>query len=308
MACNFGWDWGPRLVTAGIWRAVHIERWRVARLAAVRVHAGVRTAAARPGERGDLVVDVELAHGPDGTDRGLRLEVAVRDPDGALVARRTTGLAPDATAATVTTPVDDIRRWCPRGSGEPARYDVVVTLAEGDHELDGVTRRVGFRSVTLDTSSDHDGAAFAFVVNGRRTWIRGFNWIPDDCFPSRVTPARLAGRLDQAAAANANLLRVWGGGVYESDDFYDECDERGMLVWQDFPFACAAYPEELARGRGARRGDRQRRASAVAPEPARVERQQREPDGVRRLGVARAARWAIVGRGVLPHAPARHRG
>ena len=83
------------------------------------------------------------------------------------------------------------------------------------------------------------------MVNGRRTWVRGFNWIPDDCFPSRVTPARLAARLDEAAAANANLLRVWGGGVYESDAFYDECDRRGMLVWQDFAFACAAYPEEL---------------------------------------------------------------
>ncbi len=90
-----------------------------------------------------------------------------------------------------------------------------------------------------------DGAAFAFVVNGRRTWIRGFNWIPDDCFPARVTPQRLADRIDTALAANANLLRVWGGGVYESDDFYDECDRRGVLVWQDFAFACAAYPEEL---------------------------------------------------------------
>ncbi|SEL48391.1 hypothetical protein [Nonomuraea pusilla] len=102
------------------------------------------------------------------------------------------------------------------------------------------TRKIGFHDVRLDQA---DGA-FTIVVNGSPVFVRGVNWIPDDCFPSRLTRDRLAERLTQAVEANVNLVRVWGGGRYESEDFYDLADELGLLVWQDFPFACAAYPEE----------------------------------------------------------------
>ena len=95
----------------------------------------------------------------------------------------------------------------------------------------------------LDTRQDDIGSRFQLVVNGEPIWVRGANWIPDDCFPARVTRERYRTRILQAKAANIDLLRVWGGGVFESDDFYDLCDELGMLVWQDFPFACATYPE-----------------------------------------------------------------
>ncbi len=105
-------------------------------------------------------------------------------------------------------------------------------------------RRIGFRSVELDRSPDAHGTGFTVVVNGERLFARGVNWIPDDVFPSRVTRARYRARLGQAADAGVDLVRVWGGGIYESEDFYDACDELGLLVWQDFPFACAAYPEE----------------------------------------------------------------
>ncbi|GAA1875795.1 glycoside hydrolase family 2 protein [Myceligenerans crystallogenes] len=105
------------------------------------------------------------------------------------------------------------------------------------------TGRTGFRSVSLDMSPDDDGTAFTVVVNGTPVWVKGANWIPDDAFFHRVDRARIARRLDQGEVANLNLLRVWGGGLYESDDFYAECDERGLLVWQDFAFACAAYSE-----------------------------------------------------------------
>nr|BFE84483.1 hypothetical protein GCM10020093_070840 [Planobispora longispora] len=103
-----------------------------------------------------------------------------------------------------------------------------------------MTRKIGFRSVRLDRT----GGAFTLHVNDVPVFVRGANWIPDDCFPARVTRERLAGRFEQALGAGINLLRVWGGGLYESEDFYDLADERGLLVWQDFPFACAAYPEE----------------------------------------------------------------
>ena len=245
MAANFGWDWGPRLLTAGIWRAVHLERWQEARLDVVRAYATVATAVPHPGERGEVTVDVELAVAPGAVDRSLLVDLQVHDPDGSLVAHEEVTLAGRSSRATVTAAVDDVRRWCPIGYGEQPLYDVIVSLECDDVVVDRTTRRVGFRDLVLDTTPDGDGAAFAFVVNGRRTWIRGFNWIPDDCFPARVTAQRLADRIDAAVAANANLLRVWGGGVYESDAFYDECDRRGVLVWQDFAFACAAYPEEL---------------------------------------------------------------
>ena len=211
----------------------------------VRAHATVPTAVPHPGERGEVTVDVELAVAPSAIDRSLRVDLQVHDPDGSLVAHEEITLAGRSSRATVTAAVDDVRRWCPIGHGEQPLYDVTVSWTCDDVVVDRATRRVGFRDVVLDTTPDGDGAAFAFVVNGRRTWIRGFNWIPDDCFPARVTAQRLADRIDAAVAANANLLRVWGGGVYESDDFYDECDRRGVLVWQDFAFACAAYPEEL---------------------------------------------------------------
>ena len=111
-------------------------------------------------------------------------------------------------------------------------------------QVDTVRRRIGFRTVTVDTEPDEFGTPFVFVVNGKRVFAKGANWIPDDHFLTRVTRERLARRIDQAVGANMNMLRVWGGGIYETDDFYDACDERGVMVWQDFPFSCAYYAEE----------------------------------------------------------------
>jgi beta-mannosidase len=146
--------------------------------------------------------------------------------------------------ATVTVPVPDARLWWPVGYGDQPLYDLTVTLLAGDEPVDAARRRIGFRSVTVDTGADEFGTGFTFVVNGRRVFAKGANWIPDDHFLTRITRERIARRVDQAVAANMNMLRVWGGGVYETDDFYDVCDERGVLVWQDFPFACAFYAEE----------------------------------------------------------------
>ncbi|MEJ2287735.1 MAG: hypothetical protein P8Y02_03650 [Deinococcales bacterium] len=124
-------------------------------------------------------------------------------------------------------------------------YDLDVTLTDLDGRILDLRRlRIGFRSVALDTHADDAGAAFTLIVNGREVFAKGANWIPDDPFPSRLSAARVRTRLQLAAAAGMNLLRVWGGGLYESDAFYQVCDELGLLVWQDFAFACAAYPEE----------------------------------------------------------------
>ncbi|MFJ8332673.1 glycoside hydrolase family 2 protein [Streptomyces sp. NPDC094437] len=228
MACSFGWDWGPTLVTAGIWRPVRLEHWSTARLARVRPLVTVH------GGRGlvELRVDVERTR----VEAGLCVEATV----GGVRVRA----GVDGTSGTVRLEVPDVRLWWPRGYGGQPLYDVELTLLHGDEVLDGWRRRVGFRDVVLDTSADAHGTGFTLVVNGERLFARGVNWIPDDVFPSRVTRARYRTRLRQAADTGVDLVRVWGGGIYESAEFYDACDELGLLVWQDFPFACAAYPEE----------------------------------------------------------------
>ncbi|MFC7614077.1 glycoside hydrolase family 2 protein [Actinokineospora soli] len=147
---------------------------------------------------------------------------------------------PGETTATLALTVPDAPLWWPTGYGDQPLHDLDVTLDTGD----SYHRRIGFRTITVDTTPDEIGTPFTFVVNGKPVFAKGANWIPDDHFLTRITRDQLARRVDQAVAANLNMLRVWGGGIYETEDFYDVCDERGVLVWQDFPFACASYPEE----------------------------------------------------------------
>ncbi|MCI3271720.1 glycoside hydrolase family 2 protein [Streptomyces cylindrosporus] len=228
MACSFGWDWGPTLVTAGIWRPVRLEHWSTARIARVRPLVTV--------EDGLGVVELHVEVERSRVEAPLAVEATV----GGVRAHADI----DGSAGVVRIQVPDVRLWWPRGYGEQPLYDVELTLLGGGGALDVWRRRVGFRTARLDTSADAHGTGFTLVVNGERLFARGVNWIPDDVFPSRVTRERYRERLGQAADANVDLVRVWGGGIYESEDFYDACDELGLLVWQDFPFACAAYPEE----------------------------------------------------------------
>ncbi|GAA2635502.1 glycoside hydrolase family 2 protein [Dactylosporangium fulvum] len=234
MACNFGWDWGPTVVTAGIWQPIGLHTWSHARLAEVRPVVTV------DGGTGRTEVHVTLEHAQEpARDTPLALTATV----GGHTA--TVDVPPGATSAAVTVDVPDVRRWWPRGHGDPHRYDLRVTLHDTTGTvLDSWQRRVGFRTVELDTTPDTDGTPFVLNVNGVPIFVRGVNWIPDDAFVTRVDRTRYAQRIGQAAAAGVNYLRVWGGGRYESDDFYDLADEHGLLAGQDFLFACAAYPEE----------------------------------------------------------------
>ena len=228
MACNFGWDWGPDLVTAGIWRPIELHRWHTARLDTVR------PVVRRVGDRWAVEVHVDVVHAATPTAVVVTAQVA-----GAKASVETT----DA-AVTLRLDVDGPRLWWPTGYGEQALYDLRVEVLDAGQVLDRWQRRIGFRTIELDTSADEIGSAFVLRVNGSAVFARGVNWIPDDTFVTRVTPQRYRERLSQALAANVNLVRVWGGGLYEADEFYDVCDELGLLVWQDFPFACSAYGEE----------------------------------------------------------------
>ncbi|HET8661884.1 MAG TPA: glycoside hydrolase family 2 protein [Micromonosporaceae bacterium] len=230
MACSFGWDWAPTMVTAGIWRPVRLRSWSVARLGEVRplvtVAAGAGTVEVHASLERASAVPLVLAAAVGGVT--AQVAVAAGQPE-----------------AVVRLRVPDPARWWPRGYGEQALHPLRVTLLDtAGAVLDSWSRRIGFRDVRLDTTPDGHGTPYTVVVNGAPVFVRGVNWVPDDCFPSRVTRARYAERLTQAAGANVNYVRVWGGGCYESDDFYDVADELGLMVGQDFAFACAAYPEE----------------------------------------------------------------
>ncbi|MFJ4221457.1 glycoside hydrolase family 2 protein [Curtobacterium luteum] len=253
-ASNFGWDWGLTAVTSGPWRPVAVERWSTARLREVRplvdVEAGegvldAHVTVERSGPSTSGVSTADLDH--DGEDDDLVLVVTVSGPgpDGTTARQRSRAqLTPRDEDTVVTVRVPDAQRWWPRGYGEQPLYDVAVELQTVDGEvLDRDTFRTGFRSTRIDTAQDTIGKPFGVHVNGTLIDVRGVNWIPDDVIVSRVKRERYEERLRTAAALRVNLVRVWGGGVYESRDFYELCDELGLLVWQDFAFACSAYPE-----------------------------------------------------------------
>lgn len=232
MASSFGWDWGPTLVSCGIWRGVRLEAWNVARIAGLRPLVDVVDGT------GILTAHVDLELASSGQKAALAVDVSIA---GQTVRRE---IEPGSTSTVVVVVVPEVERWFPRGFGDPVLYSAVITLSQGDDVLDARTTRVGFRTISVDREPDAAGTPFVIAVNDQPLFIKGVNWIPDSIFPGTVTAAQCRERLQQAVGANVNLVRVWGGGLYESDDFYDACDELGLLVWQDFLFACAAYPEE----------------------------------------------------------------
>ena len=251
MHCNFGWDWGPQLVTCGIWRRVRLEVWDSARIASVRP----RIVETSP-DRALVEVNVDLEWAQNAAPAAApRLELELLDPEGRAVASESS----DGNALTVAMHLSlmEPHLWWPAGQGDQPLYALVVSLRDPSSGtlLDRTSRRIGLRTFQWITAPDdtptaiggseqRKGATFHLRVNGRRVFCKGANWIPDDCFPHRVSRTRYHRRVQQARDANMNMLRVWGGGIYESDAFYDACDELGIMVWQDFATACSAYPED----------------------------------------------------------------
>jgi beta-mannosidase len=237
---GWGWDWGPALPTVGLWRPVRLEREAIAVIDAVRfttlsigaeVHAGV-----------------EVSIDGFGAAEGLWLAVDLYSPEGAVVASSVVTAGSGAPLKIALTVADPQLWWTPELGDQPL-YVLTTRLSQGDRELDRRTQRVGLRTVTLDQSPDPDepGATFfRFVLNGVPIFARGANWIPASSFVGALTRQDYEPLVQAAADANMNMLRVWGGGIYEHDAFYDLCDEMGLLVWQDFMFACAPYPEDTA--------------------------------------------------------------
>ncbi|WP_181704091.1 glycoside hydrolase family 2 protein [Chthonobacter albigriseus] len=223
-ACHAGWDWNIALMPLGIYGDVLLRRSALARLDELKV--------VQHHEAGSVTVEVTAyLHG-----NGVGETAVVMDLDGQVV-ERTLSVVPGENRLVASFVIDEPRLWWPAGHGEQPLYDLTV-------HCDGqaLTRRIGLRTVRLITEPDEVGARFAFAVNGREIVMRGANWIPADALPARCTPDVVRDRLQSARDVHMNMIRIWGGGQYEPDWFYDLCSEMGIMVWHDFMFACNHYP------------------------------------------------------------------
>ena len=216
--CMFGWDWGPRLPDAGIWRPIFLRTWDTARLENALMlqahHDGVVDVTIRPEIAGESAWSAEITA-----------------PDGEVI------IIPETTAAEQVIAIQNPQLWWPNGLGKQPLYRVTVRLATGDTRM----WRIGLRTMTVSREKDEWGEEFCHVVNGMKVFAMGADYIPEDNILARVTPERTRRLLEDCKAANFNAIRVWGGGYYPDDAFYDICDELGLLVWQDLMYACAFY-------------------------------------------------------------------
>jgi len=237
-AYHFGWDWGPRYVTAGVWRQVHIDSWDDQRITDLAVRTDAMDA-----DRAALSVLLQVEHSAAaGT---VPVAVEVLDPDGKPVARLKRQVALQSGSTTLELPVEITRprRWWPAGYGAQDRYTVKARIGSGQGEALSSSIRTGLRTVELLREEDADGGqGFGFAINGVPVFAKGVNAIPFDAFPPRVTRERLRRDLQSARDANMNMVRNWGGGYYESEDFFGIADELGLLVWQDFMFGGGMQP------------------------------------------------------------------
>jgi beta-mannosidase len=225
--CQFGWDWAPRLVTAGIWRDLRLEAWGENRLVDVRVTQA---------HHRDGSVTLDFAPELVRQDSSLQIGGTVSF-NGKIVAEIQNRKAK----------IDNPARWWPNGQGAQPLYELAVEARRRDGTVLGSwSRRIGLRTIELRRQKDRWGESFEFVVNGRPVFAKGASWIPAHTFVAGLLRDDYRPLLESAAQAHFNMIRVWGGGVYEQDAFYDLCDELGLMVWQDFMFACTLYPGDAA--------------------------------------------------------------
>ncbi|MEO0467818.1 MAG: hypothetical protein AAF216_14865 [Pseudomonadota bacterium] len=216
--CDFGWDWNIALAPFGLYGDIYLEptQGRIADLIIDQDHSGSG-------------VTLRITAHTDTMADGTPLTLSIGDTQSSVQIYNN--------CATATLHIADPDLWWPSGQGDQPLYTLTATA--GDHETQ---RQIGLRDVTLVTAPDADGTRFSLHINGRATFMKGANWIPADALPSNITQDATRDLLQSAIDANMNMIRVWGGGRYEPDWFYEICDELGLLVWQDFMFACHLYP------------------------------------------------------------------
>ena len=235
---HYGWDWGPRLVTSGIWRPVYIRAWSDLRINDVFIEQK-EVGAGRAVIAGHVELDADK-------DMNGVLVTITDEATGRVLGEWQADLKRGTNRVTVDFVLHKPKLWWSNGLGEPFLYRFRTDIIAGGELLDSKTERVGIRSLKVVHQPDKDGHTFYIELNGRPVFAKGANYIPSDNFLPRVTPENYKRTILDAAGVNMNMLRVWGGGIYENDVFYDLCDEHGIMIWQDFMFACSMYPAEGA--------------------------------------------------------------
>lgn len=234
---HFGWDWGPRLVTSGIWRNVYIRAWDSQKIENIHIVQKTLT-----NKAAILKAELEIS-----ADQAGKQELNI-NVNNELITSQAIDLQKGTHIYSIDFEIKNPKLWWPNGLGEQTLYSVTASLGRDQAVADSKTVKTGLRTIKLVRTPDADGKgeSFYFEVNGRPVFMKGANYIPNDVFLPRVTPEKYENVVKAAAECNMNMLRVWGGGTYENDLFYELCDKYGILVWQDFMFACTMYPGDTA--------------------------------------------------------------
>lgn len=225
---QFGWDWGPRLVTAGIWKDIKLEFWNNARIENIKIEQKKLS-----DKNAELTVHASIF-----ADKKGKYTIAVNNTVDVVPLKKGQNLI------NIPFHIQNPKRWQPNGWGEAYLYDIKVSLKQKSTSLSDETMKIGLRTIELVQDKDERGKTFYFKVNGNPLYIKGTNWIPADSFSPRITKEKYQKLIKDSKEANMNMIRIWGGGIYENDEFYKACDENGILVWQDFMFAGSFYPAD----------------------------------------------------------------
>ena len=236
---SYGWDWGIRLATCGIWRPVRLVFLDVARIEDYYVRQASVSAS-----KADVDNRLEITNVTSQPVSAL-LKVAYHyTANDTKEVQKQIELRSGENTVSLPVMIDNPHLWMPNGWGEPSLYKFTASVSVDGVEVASQERQVGLRSIRVVMEDDEHGKSFYFEVNGHPMFAKGANFIPDDALLPNVTPERYKRILEDVKAANMNMLRVWGGGIYEDDKFYDEADRNGILIWQDFLFACTTYPHD----------------------------------------------------------------
>jgi len=234
-AYHFGGDWGPRFVTCGIWKPIVLRAWDRAIMKNARIdQKSLNT------DQANMLLSVDF----DVTKPFVgAINILV---DGKLIKTSTVDLVHGSQSSNITFSISNPEFWWPNGLGDQRLYNIVVELNKDDELVHQYNTKLGLRTIELVQEDDKHGTGFYFKVNDQPVFMKGANYIPQDYFLTRVDPKKYEHLLQSAVDANMNMIRVWGGGIYENDIFYELCDEKGLMVWQDFMFSCAMYPGDKA--------------------------------------------------------------